>query len=125
MFPNSSAEMQAITYFGKEVLWVLAAVVGAAESQRSSQLLALRPLFNFGAALVGAGIVLTLGGVSLIGGVLSFKSMIGMPLTALIIAPAIASPRDLEFPLRKPLGSCASGWHFLARPNLLHPHHTS
>lgn len=97
LLPNSAAEVQAITYFAKDLFWILAAVAASVHKARSWQGLRLRSPFLLGAALVVVGIVVHLVDAALVGGVLSVKAMIIMPLLALVIAPAIRRTRDIEF----------------------------
>lgn len=100
VYENPDALTQGVFYFIKDVFLVGAAVTGVGFSPRSTEIRWLRQTWTLPVVMILLASVVSLGGASLVGAVLSLRAWIVLPWLAVLIAPGLRSSRDVDYVVR-------------------------
>jgi hypothetical protein len=96
VFHSSSPGVQAIFYFAKDFVFLIAGVVAIRHSARSRETFVSRVALLIGAFVIIMAVPLSTTEVYPIGAMLSLRSMLVLPCLALLTAPSLRSMRDIE-----------------------------
>jgi hypothetical protein len=103
---NSSPAVQAIPYFAKDLVFLLAGLIAFKYPTRSREAALPRFAFFLGTGLILIAIPLSLTEVHAVGALLSLRAMIVLPWLALLTAPGLRSMKDVRL-LIMVAGGCA------------------
>ena len=97
---NPSFVVQGIFYFGKDIFFILAALLAIQTPARSAAVVGLKSTLAMSAGLIFLATLVNLDNFYPIGALVSVRNALYLPWLALLIAPALRSQRDIDFLLK-------------------------
>ncbi|MBA4189048.1 MAG: hypothetical protein C0467_13705 [Planctomycetaceae bacterium] len=106
VLPNSSAAIQGILYFSKDVPLALACVLSLRKPRYAAVFSPLKDLLSLGTVLFVGGSLISLHGMSPVGAIVSIRNVLFLPWVAFIVGRNLSGKSDISL-ICHTIGACA------------------